>query len=491
MPLVIIMTMNKQLKWKEQLLAPLDEEKQVAPIADDNPDWEYIDGEMIKFGSLSHTQLNIDEIQRKALQLFANETKDFRLLVHLLRTLQHAGEPNELALAADLLAEFVRHFWENCYPQNRRLKQRLAGQILKRFDTAQDSFCRQANVNQRDNILGSFAFLAKSWHAQCPDLSAEVDTLSRRYSRIEQSEPALVVAATAPATSEQPVVDNAPQVQAPAISTPKVEVNQSDERQWKQTLLKVSEALCEQAPSDAVGYCLRRYAIWHAINALPMANNDGKTPLAPVSQDRIIDYKNQMVQPSITLLNNIEQSLTLSPYWLEGHMLAGQVAEKLGYGLVGEAIAQELQLFLNRLPDLAKLSFSDMSPFLPEEVQSWLNGFQKSANSQSAAGSHSLQAEQQEILQCFEEHGLSEALKRVESFIAATEEPRARFYSQLLSAQLFEQAGMTHMAENLYLQLHTAALHYSLSDWEPDLLNRLARKAQEKQEMTFDRNSQQ
>lgn len=140
MPLVIIMTMNRQLKWKEQLLTPLNEEKQAAPIADDNPDWEYIDGEMIKFGSLSHAQLNIDEIQRKALQLFASETKDFRLLVHLLRTLQHAGEPNELALAAELLAEFVRHFWETSYPQNMRLKQRLAGQILKRFDTSQDSF---------------------------------------------------------------------------------------------------------------------------------------------------------------------------------------------------------------------------------------------------------------------------------------------------------------------------------------------------------------
>lgn len=95
---------------------------------------------MIKFGSLSHAQLNIEEIQRKALQLFANETKDFRLLVHLLRTLQHAGEADELALAAELLAEFVRHYWENSYPQNIKLKQRLAGQILKRFETVQDSF---------------------------------------------------------------------------------------------------------------------------------------------------------------------------------------------------------------------------------------------------------------------------------------------------------------------------------------------------------------
>ncbi|AVE41502.1 type VI secretion system protein TssA [Providencia stuartii] len=487
------MTINTQLKWKEQLLAPLEESQQAAPIADDNPDWEYIDGEMIKFGSLSHAQLNIEEIQRKALQLFANETKDFRLLVHLLRTLQHAGEADELALAAELLAEFVRHYWENSYPQNIKLKQRLAGQILKRFETVQDSFCRQADINLRDNILGSFAFLAKSWHEKCPNLSAEVDTLSRGYSRIEQSEPVIVVATEEPTTDKKGAVENTQQAQTPVAATkvPTVEVNQTDERQWKQTLLKVAEALCEQTPSDAVGYCLRRYAIWHSIHALPMANNDGKTPLAPVSPDRVIDYKNQMAQPSMALLNNIEQSLTLSPYWLEGHMLAAQVATKLGYPLVGVAIAQALQQFLNRLPDLAKLSFSDMTPFLPEEVQSWLSASQKSTSHDASTSSHSLQAEQQEILHCYEQHGLSEALKMVENFIASTNEPRARFYSQLLSAQLFEQAGMQHMAENLYQQLHTAALHYSLSDWEPDLLNRLAQKVQDKQEMTFDRNSQQ
>lgn len=487
----MLMTINTQLKWKEQLLAPLEESKQASPIADDNPDWEYIDSEMIKFGSLSHAQLNIDEIQRKALQLFATETKDFRLMVHLLRTLQHAGEPDELALAAELLAEFVRHYWESSHPQNIRLKQRLASQILKRFDTAQDSFCKQANTNLRDNILGSFAFLAKSWHAECPNLSSEIDTLSRRYSRISNSEPALVVVAESPTLDEKSVAQSAIQEPVTLTKSPEIEVNQSDDRQWKQTLLKVAEVLCEQAPLDGVGYRLRRYAIWHAIQALPMANNDGKTPLASVSPDRVIDYKSQINQSSIELLTNIEQSLTLSPYWLEGHMLAAQVAAKLNYPLVELAIAQELQHFLNRLPDLAKLSFSDMTPFLSEEVQSWLGTFQQSTENSSSSGSQNLQAEQQEILQCFEQNGLTEALKLVETFIASTDEPRARFYSQLLSAQLFEQAGMKHMAENLYQQLHTAALHYSLSDWEPDLLNRLAQKAEEKQEMTFDRNSQQ
>ncbi|EKT60188.1 type VI secretion system protein TssA [Providencia sneebia] len=480
------MMMNKQKEWKELLLAPLNENQQASPIADDNPDWEYIDGEMIKFGSLSHTQLNVDEIQRKILNLFANETKDFRLLVHLLRTLQHAGKPEELTLAAGLLAEFVRHYWENSYPQNIKLKRRLAGQILKRFETAQESFSRQASANLRDNILGSFAFLAKSWHSQCPDLSSEIDQLSRNYNRIEQSESTLVVESPIATTNEKVGVENTIQPQTPIQKAPVVEVNQSDERQWKQTLLKVAEAICAQNPTDSVGYCLRRYAIWHTIHSLPMANADGKTPLAPVSQDRVLDYKNQMSQPSIELLNNIEQSLTLSPYWLEGHMLAGKVSAALGYTQVSLAITQELQLFLNRLPDLAKLSFSDMTPFLPDDVLSWLSASQESTHSHSSGHSPAIQVDQQEVLQCFEQYGLNEALKMIEQKISITHEPRTHFYGQLLSAQLFEKAGMVHMAASLYQQLYSAVQQYSLIEWEPSLLNQLAQK---KQEMTFDRNS--
>lgn len=58
-----------------------------------------------------------------------------------------------------------------------------------------------------------------------------------------------------------------------------------------------------------------------------------------------MDYKAQLTQASITLLNNIEQSLSLSPYWLEGHMLAAQVAAKLGYGEVESGIIEELRIF--------------------------------------------------------------------------------------------------------------------------------------------------
>ena len=87
--------------WISHLLENLPEEKLASALKDDNPNWEYIDGEIVKLGSLAHSQLDIPELQRRGLVILASESKDFRLLAHLLRTLQHAGDPH---LALRLLA---------------------------------------------------------------------------------------------------------------------------------------------------------------------------------------------------------------------------------------------------------------------------------------------------------------------------------------------------------------------------------------------------
>jgi type VI secretion system protein VasJ len=47
--------------------------------------------------------------------LLASESKDFRLLTHLLRTLQHAGNP---LLALRMLTQYVTYYWITGWPQN-------------------------------------------------------------------------------------------------------------------------------------------------------------------------------------------------------------------------------------------------------------------------------------------------------------------------------------------------------------------------------------
>lgn len=477
------MTTKTLCTWREQLLASLDEAKISSQLDENSADWEYIESEMIKFGSLSHSTLDIDDIQRRALQLFATQTKDFRLLVHFLRTLQHAAIPEELVIAATVASAYMQHYWDLSYPSNPRLKLRLAQQILKRFESVKNSFCQQATPEQRDDILGEFAYLAQFWHTSQPSLSTQMDELSLAYQHIENTQKSTIIVEES--VKAEPINEVKTPSPIPVSVTSEaeqhhVEINQSDDRQWKQTLLKIASILCEQAPNDAIGYRLRRYAIWHNIQTLPMSDKQGKTPLAAVAIDRVTDYKAQLAQPTLTLLNQIEQSLTLAPYWLDGHYIAAQAAQSLGLTHISAAIAQELSLFLTRLPQLNHLYFSDMTRFISEETHQWLSHLENKTNN-NASPSLSLQSEQQEIMTCFEKEGLNAALLMIDNAISITTEPRQRFYLQLLSAQLFEASKMSSIANMYFNQLYQDALRYSLSEWEPNLLSQLASKAEHQQ----------
>lgn len=167
--------------WIAHLLENLPEEKLATALKDDNPDWEYIDGGIVKLGSLAHSQLDIPELQHRGLILLASESKDFRLLAHLLRTLQHAGDP---LLALRLLALYLEHYWSVAAPQNMAHKKRFAAQVIKRFEAGVTAFAENAATAQRDALLGELAKLAQCWQSHnVPELAQATDDLFALYQR--------------------------------------------------------------------------------------------------------------------------------------------------------------------------------------------------------------------------------------------------------------------------------------------------------------------
>ncbi|EIS13726.1 type VI secretion system protein TssA, partial [Yersinia pestis] len=254
---------------------------------------------------------------------------------------------------------------------------------------------------------------------------------------------------------------------APPVS-PSLAIDNTSDRAWRQTLLKMADLLSEQQPDAAIGFRLRRHAVWGALTAPPMAQSDGRTPLAAVSADRTADYLARLANADLPLWHQVEQSLTLAPYWLDGHVLSAQIALQLGYDAVAQAIRDELSVFLARIPALKTLFFTDMTPFLSSESAAWL---QQDANHQG----RSRTIEQDEIWQCYQQQGLEAALQMINRQPQQSE-PRDRFYHQLLSAQLFEKAGLTALAQQHYHSLLLVGQQLQLSEWEPALIALLTEK---------------
>ncbi|EDH6206598.1 type VI secretion system protein TssA [Salmonella enterica subsp. enterica serovar Bukavu] len=456
--------------WISHLLENLPDDKLACALKDDDPDWEYIDGEMLKLGSLAHSQLDIPEIQRRGLVILASESKDFRLLAHLLRTLQHAGDP---LLALRLLALYVEHYWAVAAPQNAAHKQRFATQVLKRFETGVESFAETARTAQRDSLLAELAKLAQRWQEQnIPALAQAVDDLSSQYRRaFRGAEPATSSppSAGSPPATVTPTTPVSPTISADA-AVPVVNIDSHDDKAWRDTLLKVAAILCERQPDSPQGYRLRRHALWQAITSVPQAESDGRTPLAAVPADMTADYQARLNNADLALWQQVEKSLLLAPYWLDGHYLSAQTAQRLGYTSAAEAIRDEVVRFLARLPQLATLLFNDRTPFISEQTKQWLA---TAPGSQTVPVVHTNE-DTEAVHQCFSEQGLEAALQYLETLPEGS--PRDRFHRQYLGAQLLEEAGMAQLAQQQYRMLFKAGLRMTLAEWEPSLLEQLENK---------------
>ncbi|EAA2727754.1 type VI secretion system protein TssA [Salmonella enterica] len=450
--------------WLSHLLEALPEEKLASKLSDENLQWEYIDGEIVKLGSLNHAQLDVPELQRQGLQLLASESKDFRLVSHLLRTLQHAGNP---LLALSVLTQYVTHYWTIAWPQSAANKKRFADQILKRFEPGMGGFAATSTPEQRDTLLGELAKLAQCWQAcGMPELASSTDDLFAQYQRaFRDSSPVAAppVLPTVGATLPEVV----PVTAAPA---PVVNIDSHDDKAWRDTQLKVAGILCERQPASPQGYRLRRHALWQNITSAPQAESDGRTPLAAVSADMVADYQARLTRADMTLWQQVEQSLLLAPYWLDGHHLSAQIAQQLGHDAVAQAIRDEARHFLARLPQLDALRFNDRSHFINEATRQWLADEPQKPVAVAIATDDMTQ----QVWLCWQEQGLEAALVLAERLPGDT--PRAQFYRQYLTAQLQEAAGMTQLAQYHYRMLFKTGLHTMLSDWEPALLEQLETK---------------
>ncbi len=457
--------MDNRHPWCQRLLTPLPDEALKAPVAADDPLWEKIETELVKLGSLAHSQLNLTDVASDCLTLLESKTKDMRVLVQLLRCLQHPAKAEPFATALILLDCWLNAWWPVAWPVGGMQKQRLMSQMIKRFEGVQERMCERASAAELTRIVTLTEQLANSWLAIEPGQSTMLDGLLSSLRRAQQRLQEQAAVNKTPAAAPVAAVTTSSSASA-------LDIDSSNERSWRQTQLKVADLLLEQQPEAAVGYRLRRHAIWHTITTAPVSGKAQKTQLAPVALDRVNEYEAALAQADHTLWRQIEESLTLSPFWFDGHRLSAQAAARLGCHAVAEAIAAELQNFLQRLPALKTLCFNDGSAFLPPACAEWL----QSATASNSAGGQG-QDLAAEVKTCRQKQGLNAALLLLEEKTHHQAEPRDRFYAGMMLAELLAAEGMKTLATAHYQQLWQEAQRLGLMQWEPALVKRLERFA--------------
>lgn len=472
----------------DPLLAPLAVNADGWPVGEsleDSNDYLLLDEEMMKIGSLQHGQVEWDTAEGLAIRMLSERGKDIKVLGHLLHCMQHGGGGVRFALSLRLLARSIAQpWWEHAYPfggkRGDKLRLRLLQQFIQRsvklvsgldFHNAEDEFeACQASLAELKQQVAETSLPGKAIEDLSRQLTAQRSVEPSSSEPENLSSQKVVTQASASQGHEVPATAKAPELRLEA----------GNERANRQALLKMAEFLGEQSPGEQVSYRLRRYAVWSTIQMLPVAKQNGKTELAPVSADRIADYREALSRGGDNALwQRIENSLALSPYWLEGHRLSSELAKQLDYLCCAEAIREETQRFVERLPGIESLTFNNGAAFLDEETMRWLHGSAGNSGSVSSSGNEAWEAGLEEAREAVKGGDLSVALKVLDQGLGSACSPRDSAYWRLASAELLHEAGLESLAQQHYRMLHQTVTDLALEHWEPALVSRLKAAVQE------------
>ncbi|WP_447956376.1 type VI secretion system protein TssA [Vreelandella sp. EE7] len=475
----------------EPLLAPLPENAEGAPVGvpvEDSNSYLTLDEEMMKIGSLQHASIDWENAETLAIRMLSEQGKDLKVLGHLMHCMQHGGSGVRFALSLRLLARSIAApWWESAYPfagkRGDKLRPRLFQQFIQRsikllatldFHNAQDEF---------EACETSLAELAQQV-AQKSLPHQALDELTRQLNALRPSQETNTAASDTPASPggeggstsaarSQGQAQAQPETAAPAAKAPELRLESGNERGNRQALLNMAEFMAEQSLGEPLVYRLRRYAIWSTIQALPGARENGKTELAPVSADRTAEYREALAKGGdSSLWQRIEKSLAVSPYWLEGHRLSAGLAKQLGHPRCAEAIRDETQRFVQRLPGIEALTFNNGAAFVDEETARWLQSAQQGGAAPESGGEAWHQG-LEEAREALAQNDTGAALKVLDQGLGAARSPRESAYWRLASAELLEEAGLSSLAQQHYVTLHQTVSELALEQWEPSLIARL------------------
>ena len=450
--------------YLEKIICPIDKSSPVGLKVIDDPVLEFVESQIMKIGSLSHGDVQWIETEKAVLSLLQHKTKDIKLLTYLLQCLQQQPSIERFILSFQILIEFIDLYWEEAFPAPGKRgtlpRRKFFSQMMQRTVISAEKLISNgitADETQKKSLESLF--------------QRALVIVAKKKLTLELVEQLSLIVKQKILEAEVKQITILPSSVASISTTQSVSsFSRGNDKETKQNLLNVSDFLLDSELGMALGLRLRRYTLWFSITALPDSDNNKHTQLMPITSDRVTEYQHLLqVSPDLPLLLRIEQSISLSPYWLDGHFLSYQLALKLKQDEWANAIKSEVLQFLSRFPTLIDYSFKGGVAFASTETQAWLFSSENLPNA-GIQEEGNWQEKRNIALALANESGVSTALAMLNEGLAKAKEPRDQFYWRLLSADIMAAFELGALAQQQYKTLKELAQKTKLVDWEPSLI---------------------
>lgn len=459
--------------------------------ADTHEIFQDIEAETIKRGTLQQGQIRWAFVETEAGRLLTH-SKDFRLLVSLMQSLGHGNTSQRFALGLQVTATFLSRWTRDAHPRS-RLKPRLAARLveaLEQLTPKNGSDFEQAGVLSGCNAAArvcadSLAEIAPEIGIVLAALPAKLEMLSIPTNSLLEQPPVLPGGGASRSTPSagETLLDQT----APRPETLRLEVD--NERALRQSLSVVADFMMRLDVANPLPYRVRRYATWFGIIAPPPIRTGQRTVLTPVSEEVIERYRVAVDrgQADLDMVQRLERSCHLQPFWLEGQYLASQLAQVADRPGVADAIREEASRFFANLSAIRGLCFADGSPMVPDDVAHWLTApalaqrslrpADSSGEMPDAAGSldGDMQAVARNARALVKQGEVAAALTALDNAKTSARSPRSRTLWEVMLIEMLNELGLRGQAQTQAQRLREAVTNLPVPEWEPELFRRLAR----------------
>jgi type VI secretion system protein VasJ len=459
-----------------RLLAPIDSATPAGLFDVEDEIYQAIDQEMVKLGGLQEASIDWAYIEEASCQYLGRQCKHLRVVAHLSVAWLRSGCWARWGDTLAVLAGMVECYWETAQPKPGPKgllgKRKLVALVIKRLSDT---------LPRLDRFTYTPGHAAAAQQAlmrlQQQRVTAQLDAAALGdLERLLCQHTALaggaeVTAPKVPAASAQPTP------LADVIAKPAPRLTIGNERETRRAVLSMAEFINQQDPYDPAGYLLRRFGLWAHIQTAPQARQGNRTELMAVPLDIAGAYEDAMAGAAldVALLQRIEKSVSASPYWIRGSYLAATLASRLAMGEVAEAIRASAARFVQRMPALQQLCFSDGTAFVDAPCLAWL----KAGQGQGAPGATcpAFDTLRAELAGQLETAGMESVLIRLQGMQADFHTPREHCHGTVIAADLLAARGVPWLAQALCAGVARTMQQTTADAWEPEMFQQLQQYA--------------
>ncbi len=472
-------------------ITPISEENPAGKDISYEPEFEELQSEIDKMSVVSAAgEVDWKKVVNLSTTLLSEKGKHLLVCVYLARGLMETRQVEGLIIGTQILKDLSSTFWDKLYPPKKRKRGRI--NALKWWYGHTENFLRslgdapeqkEEDIKRLKTILKELdTTLDEKLGGDAPLLRPLIQLVDRipvkqaASPEKEQTQPQQEKPSSPKQTPERPSTSTpSPSTSVPQggeIGSPK-DANRLLS-QCISTLSQIVQFYLKQDLASPISYQINRFCAWVDVDMLPVVQEENKTMLPPPDESIRSTIQGLIASREYEdAIRACEARIKEFIFWLDLSYWSAQALQELGgkYIKAYEAVAFNTSAYIQRLPGLEGLAFSDGTPFVSPETKAWLKGLtgQEDASPGASEGDSWLIEKEKEAKGLLQKKKISQAISIWQEGMQRGFGAREKFLCQIHLIKTLMAVGKKDMAIPHAMMLLDILEEYQLKRWEPEL----------------------